>query len=75
MATIETSTPRRTRKVLRKQIYEAWELFYAEEFIKLERVMLAMAEQYPEQHRVLAKNMAAAIHDQYDMDCLEEIGL
>lgn len=53
----------------------AWELFYAEEFIKLERVMLAMAEQYPEQHRELAKAMAAAIHEQHDLDCLEEVGL
>ena len=66
---------RSTTKVLRKQIYEAWELFYADEFVKLELLMLDMAEQYPEQHRVLAKNMAAAIHDQHDLDCLEEIGL
>ena len=66
---------RRTIKAARKQIYEAWELFYAEEFIKLERVMLAMAEQYPEQHRELTKAMAAAIHEQHDLDCLEEIGL
>lgn len=75
MATIETSTPRRTRKVLRKQIYEAWELFYADEFVKLELLMLDMAEQYPEQHRELTKAMAAAIHEQHDLDCLEEIGL
>ncbi|WNO29961.1 hypothetical protein [Enterobacter phage SDFMU_EhYP] len=37
--------------------------------------MLDMAEQYPEQHRELTKAMAAAIHEQHDLDCLEEIGL
>lgn len=63
------------KQSMKQMRLRAWELFYAEEFVKLERVMLDMAEQYPEQHRVLAKNMAAAIHDQYDMDCLEGIGL
>lgn len=63
------------KRQLKQFHYKAWELFYAEEFVKLERVMLAMAEQYPEQHRVLAKTMAAAIHEQHDLDCLEEIGL
>ncbi|QHJ81705.1 MAG: hypothetical protein [Caudoviricetes sp.] len=54
---------------------KAWELFYADEFVKLELLMLAMAEQYPEQHRELTKAMAAAIHEQHDLDCLGEIGL
>lgn len=63
------------KKPLKQFHHKAWELFYADEFVKLELLMLDMAEQYPEQHRVLAKNMAAAIHEQHDLDCLEEIGL
>lgn len=63
------------KQSMKQMRLKAWELFYADEFIKLELLMLDMAEQYPEQHRVLAKNMAAAIHDQHDLDCLEEIGL
>lgn len=63
------------KKPLKQFHHKAWELFYADEFVKLELLMLDMAGQYPEQHRVLAKNMAAAIHEQHDLDCLEEIGL
>lgn len=63
------------KKQLKQYHHKAWELFYADEFVKLELLMLAMAEQYPEQHRVLAKAVAAAIHEQHDLDCLEEIGL
>lgn len=63
------------KKPLKQFHHKAWELFYADEFVKLELLMLDMAEQYPEQHRVLAKSMAAAIHEQHDLDCLEEIGL
>lgn len=63
------------KQSMKQMRLKAWELFYADEFVKLELLMLAMAEQYPEQHRVLAKNMATAIHDQYDMDCLEGVGL
>ena len=63
------------KQSMKQMRLKAWELFYADEVIKLELLMLAMAEQYPEQHRVLAKNMAAAIHEQHDLDCLEEIGL
>lgn len=54
---------------------KAWELFYADAFVKLELLMLDMAERYPEQHRELTKAMAAAIHEQHDLDCLEEVGL
>lgn len=63
------------KQSMKQMRLKAWELFYAEEFVKLERVMLAMAEQYPEQHRELTRAMAAEIHDQYDLDCLEDIGL
>lgn len=63
------------KKQLKQFHHKAWELFYADEFIKLELLMLDMAEQYPEQHRVLTKAMAAEIHEQHDLDCLEEIGL
>lgn len=63
------------KQSMKQMRLKAWELFYADEFVKLELLMLDMAEQYPEQRRVLAKNMAAAIHDQHDLDCLEEIGL
>ena len=63
------------KKQLKQYHHKAWELFYADEFVKLELLMLAMAEQYPEQHRELTKAMAAAIHEQHDLDCLEEIGL
>lgn len=63
------------KKQLKQFHHKAWGLFYADEFVKLELLMLDMAEQYPEQHRVLAKAMAAEIHEQHDLDCLEEIGL
>ncbi|AFE86124.1 hypothetical protein phiKDA1_31 (endogenous virus) [Enterobacter phage phiKDA1] len=63
------------KKQLKQMRLRAWELFYADEFIKLELLMLDMAEQYPEQHRELTKAMAAAIHEQHDLDCLAEIGL
>ena len=63
------------KQSMKQMRLKAWELLYADEFVKLELLMLAIAEQYPEQHRVLAKNMAAAIHDQHDPDCLEEVGL
>ena len=63
------------KQSMKQMRLKAWELFYADEFIKLELLMLAMAEQYPEQHRELTKAMAAAIHEQHGLDCLEEIGL
>lgn len=63
------------KQSMKQMRLKAWELFYADEFIKLELLMLAMAEQYPEQHRELTKAMAAAINEQHDLDCLEEIGL
>ncbi|MBU8970827.1 hypothetical protein KSS88_18445 [Bacillus altitudinis] len=63
------------KQSMKQMRLKAWELFYADAFIKLELLMLDMAEQYPEQHRELTKAMAAAIHEQHDLDCLEEIGL
>lgn len=63
------------KQSMRQMRLKAWELFYADEFVELELLMLDMAEQYPEQHRELTKAMAAAIHEQHDLDCLEEIGL
>lgn len=63
------------KKQLKQYYHKAWELFYADEFVKLELLMLDMAGQYPEQHRELTKAMAAAIHEQHDLDCLEEVGL
>lgn len=63
------------KQSMKQMRLKAWELFYADEFIKLELLMLDMAEQYPEQHRELTKAMAAEIHEQHDLDCLEEIGL